>query len=437
MATAILRLTTGVVYARSISGDLVFNSGSIQLPDGTAGAPSLTFASDTDTGIFRNGSDDIHITAGGTSRLRIVNGPFGWAAQGTEAFTLGANTGAPDVVLARDAANTLAQRNGTNAQIFRVYNTYTNGSNYELGTVGWSGNVFLVGTDSAGTGSNRALGLRAAGSTRWTISTSGHFLAEADNTYDIGASGATRPRTGYFGTSISSPLYTAPSGNLTIQSANASNVIISATGAAAMSLRTNGSERWIITSDGHLTAATDNTYDIGANSATRPRTIYAATSVISGVVRGTDYVQGDNSIITGTSGTFSFGGGGGRTELLSSADGNLRIENNAGTNTFDITLDDAKTTLSAEGISVAVDGTINLGAAPKGMILVSVAEDNDSAIYALRGGATPTEVSDPSGIFTNTKDSATSINIYYDTDGYYLQNKRGGSRTVRLVLIGA
>ena len=29
-----------------------------------------------------------------------------------------------------------------------------------------------------------------------------HLLFLADNTYDIGASGATRPRTGYFGTSV-------------------------------------------------------------------------------------------------------------------------------------------------------------------------------------------------------------------------------------------
>ena len=37
---------------------------------------------------------------------------------------------------------------------------------------------------------------------RWTIAAAGHFLAYTDNTYDIGASGATRPRTGYFGTSL-------------------------------------------------------------------------------------------------------------------------------------------------------------------------------------------------------------------------------------------
>lgn len=37
---------------------------------------------------------------------------------------------------------------------------------------------------------------------KWNINTSGHFIAATDNTIDIGASGATRPRTGYFGTSV-------------------------------------------------------------------------------------------------------------------------------------------------------------------------------------------------------------------------------------------
>lgn len=43
---------------------------------------------------------------------------------------------------------------------------------------------------------------------RWRVNgAGGHFIAVADNTYDIGASGATRPRTGYFGTSLISPLF--------------------------------------------------------------------------------------------------------------------------------------------------------------------------------------------------------------------------------------
>jgi hypothetical protein len=49
---------------------------------------------------------------------------FGWAAAS------GVNpTTVADVILARDAADTLAQRRGTNAQAFRVYGTFTDASN--------------------------------------------------------------------------------------------------------------------------------------------------------------------------------------------------------------------------------------------------------------------------------------------------------------------
>ena len=66
---------------------------------------------------------------------------------------------------------------------------------------------------------------RTASSVRWKWSTAGHFLAGTDNTYDIGASGATRPRTAYLGTSLVVPTatittYNASTGKERIQSGN-------------------------------------------------------------------------------------------------------------------------------------------------------------------------------------------------------------------------
>jgi len=43
------------------------------------------------------------------------------------------------------------------------------------------------------------LSLMSGGTQRWNVDGSGHFLAEADNTYDIGASGANRPKNVYIG----------------------------------------------------------------------------------------------------------------------------------------------------------------------------------------------------------------------------------------------
>lgn len=105
-----------------------------------------------------------------------------------------------DLSLFRDAANTLAQRNGASAQVFNIYNTYTDASNYEVGKFRWFSNTLFVGTDFNGTGVARVLTLMTQGTARWTVDTSGNFIANTDNSVDIGASGATRPRTLYLGT---------------------------------------------------------------------------------------------------------------------------------------------------------------------------------------------------------------------------------------------
>ena len=66
------------------------------------------------------------------------------------------STGTPDVNLYRDAANALAQRNSTNAQTTRVYNTYTDSSNYERLTLspGAASGWMRVGPETAGTGAD-------------------------------------------------------------------------------------------------------------------------------------------------------------------------------------------------------------------------------------------------------------------------------------------
>jgi hypothetical protein len=75
-------------------------------------------------------------------------------------FTAIGNTN--PVLLTADAANTLAQRNGTNAQTFRLYNTFTDASNFERGFMRWNSNVLEIGTEAGGTGGSRLLKLQSA-----------------------------------------------------------------------------------------------------------------------------------------------------------------------------------------------------------------------------------------------------------------------------------
>ena len=72
--------------------------------------------------------------------------------------------GAADVLLTRDAANTLAQRNGTTAQTSRVYGTYTDASNYVRAALSSSSTAVTLAAETAGTGAdNIPLNLTAAG----------------------------------------------------------------------------------------------------------------------------------------------------------------------------------------------------------------------------------------------------------------------------------
>jgi hypothetical protein len=160
---------------------------------GTAALPGLAVAGDLNTGIYGVSADVLGVSAGGLNVASFTNGQL----------SLATAAGGAGVNLAVDGANTLALRNGANANTFRIYSTYTDASNYERLALTYSGGNFQLMANAAGTGSNRSLAFGTAGTERWFISgASGHYLAGADNTYDIGASGANRPRIIYVGTDV-------------------------------------------------------------------------------------------------------------------------------------------------------------------------------------------------------------------------------------------
>jgi hypothetical protein len=86
-------------------------------------------------------------------------------------FTAIGNTN--PVLLTADAANTLALRNGTNAQTFRLYNTFTDASNFERGFMRWNSNTLEIGTEAGGTGTARNLTLTSAATTAISCASGG------------------------------------------------------------------------------------------------------------------------------------------------------------------------------------------------------------------------------------------------------------------------
>jgi hypothetical protein len=80
-----------------------------------------------------------------------------------------------DLFVRRDGADTLAQRRSTNAQTFRIYNTFTDATNHERGFLRWSSNVFQIGTEKgSGGGTARALEFQTDGVTRLSFTTGGN-----------------------------------------------------------------------------------------------------------------------------------------------------------------------------------------------------------------------------------------------------------------------
>jgi hypothetical protein len=103
---------------------------------------------------------------GGYSTLLEVHAPQ---------LRLGAD-GSGSTRLFVDGANIFAQRDGTAAQEFRIYNTFTSATNHERGFLKWSSNVFQVGTEKGSSGgSARGMSFQTDGTERMAIDGSGNI----------------------------------------------------------------------------------------------------------------------------------------------------------------------------------------------------------------------------------------------------------------------
>ena len=81
---------------------------------------------------------------------------------------------ASDLRLVRDNASELALRFGSSSQTFRVYNTYTDGSNYRRWNLSWNTTTAIMQVVGAGTGTNGNLAVGNAALE--TTATVGYFM---------------------------------------------------------------------------------------------------------------------------------------------------------------------------------------------------------------------------------------------------------------------
>src|SRR3972149_7191836 len=82
-------------------------TGAIQVADGSVSAPGLSFVNDTNTGLHNPGNQ-LYLTVNGTNRALLDSSGLSLG----DVLGLGATVGSRDVFLTRDAATTLALKNG-------------------------------------------------------------------------------------------------------------------------------------------------------------------------------------------------------------------------------------------------------------------------------------------------------------------------------------
>ena len=319
----------------------IYAGTSVRSGDGTVTAPAFQFATDgLNNGWYRRAAGTMSWALSGERKFELADLLIGMASTTALQWANSADintAGAYDLFISRVSAGIGKVTNAANACSWRVHGNATQYTEFNHD-----------GTDGTIYASTGQLYLIGAGGAGWTLQQAGHLLARNDNVYDIGASGATRPRTIYAGTSVfaaasigvaratadsgvllhlgtggttqgyirmesagaasrTANLYVPSGGGLQIDTAgNSYSIVLNGND---IQLYPGGGNGWQVTSGRNLIASTDNTYDIGASGATRPRTGYFGTSlnVVAGAVladtNGITMGDAKNIIVNATTGT--------------------------------------------------------------------------------------------------------------------------------------
>ena len=160
------------------SGSVTVSNGQVLVNSTSASVPNIANFNSTSSGFFIS-NNSVGFTSGGNCTVFSEATTNGFKLSGN--YPLGftpaaANANASDLTLYRDAANTLAQRNSTNAQTFRLYNTYTSSTSYENLQFDWTttANTATISTQKGsggGTARTLAIGQPLVISPGYTVAT--------------------------------------------------------------------------------------------------------------------------------------------------------------------------------------------------------------------------------------------------------------------------
>ena len=281
-----------VVIAPNGTGDVQLDADTVRVGDAAAAA-TLT----------SNGAGALTVTTGGAADLTLSTNSG--TTSGTVVIANGANgnitltpDGTGDVILSADRVqmgdsntDTTLTTNGTGS----LNLTTNNGTN--SGTVqiaqGVNGNITLTpnGTGSVSisklySSGNTILGATSANTLSVAATITSNLLF-TDATYDIGASGATRPRDLFLSRNLTVGGTLTLTGGVNLNG----NVTVGDSSADTLTINSTVTSNLIFT---------DNTYDIGASGATRPRTGYFGTSLITPLIDATNVEVTNIKALDGT-----------------------------------------------------------------------------------------------------------------------------------------
>jgi hypothetical protein len=350
--------------------DIRFSTGAGITIDKYGQTDSIVQAGFSDSGIHVRGSNANYGTKLALDGLYFSGGAF-------TAF---------DITIKRDAANTLAQRNSTNAQTFRLYNTYTDASNFERASIGFNRPTTAVftGTISNGAGASGTI-VNVTAITSGVITT-GMVLT------GTGVSGTITgfvPSSTFTG-SISGTTLT--SGTVT-EGAIAIGQIISGTGVTAGTIIVSGSgTSWVVSASQTVTSTTIS--GVGGTGGTGTYITNTALNLTSTTITGTRYSTIPYAVIAAESGgtgadnigiALSPKGTGAITAQV--PDGTAAGGNARGANSVDLqTLRNVATQVASGGNSVIMGGYSNTASGATSVVVGGANCNSLGATCSISGG---------------------------------------------------
>lgn len=160
-------------------------------PNGAYNAPSICIST-TSKGFYYNSTQGALYTFDGGDRFYVKGANAGVCAGGAITWS-NSDASAIDTYLYRDAANTLALKNSTNPQIFRVYSTTASSGSYGIISAGVQpdgstaqADTLYIGSAGAGLAMTK-LALVQNGTTRLYVDANGNLNTSSATAYSFGS----------------------------------------------------------------------------------------------------------------------------------------------------------------------------------------------------------------------------------------------------------